>query len=120
MNPRPKPVEIKQLTQSRCLEITYDNGRCFSLPWEYLRVFSPSMEVRARRGRERLLVTGKQDVVIDRIEPMGNYAVKLYFNDGHKSGIYDWSYLYGLGENQRENWEAHLNRLESEAVGGQA
>ena len=114
MDTQTKPTEIKLHRKSRTLEITFDNGERFNLSWEYLRVFSPSAEVRGRRGRDRLLVTGKEDVVITRVEPVGNYAIKLFFDDGHSSGIYDWRYLYELGEKRDSNWAEHLQRLVTE------
>ena len=100
--------------QSRTLEVVFDNGERYQLPWEYLRVFSPSKEVRARFGKDRILVLNKQDVVLENIKPVGNYAVKLYFNDGHNSGLYDWRYLYDLGINQEKNWKEHLQRVAAE------
>lgn len=115
MDKHPIPTEIKLHRKSRTLKITFDNGEVFDLSWEYLRVFSPSAEVRGRRGRDRLLVTGKQNVAVTRVEPVGNYAVKLFFDDGHSSGIYDWRYLHDLGENREWKWTEHLQRLATEA-----
>ena len=111
MEKHPKPTEIKLHNKSRTLEIAFHSGENFDLAWEYLRVFSPSAEVRGRRGKDRLLVTGKQDVAVTRVEPVGNYAIKLFFDDGHSSGIFDWRYLYELGENRDRNWAEHLQRL---------
>ena len=114
MESHPKPTDIVLHQQRHTLEISFDSGDSFQLPWEYLRVFSPSIEVRGRRGKDRLLMKNKQDVVLTRIDPIGNYAVKLFFDDGHNSGLFDWRYLYELGKNQAEYWEDHLQRLASE------
>ncbi|WP_428609637.1 gamma-butyrobetaine hydroxylase-like domain-containing protein [Sedimenticola sp.] len=117
MQIKTKPTDIVLHQQSRTLELVFDNGERFNLPWEYLRVFSPSKEVRARFGKERILVLNKQDVVLEQIKPIGNYALKLYFDDGHNSGLYDWRFLYELGANQEKYWQEHLKRvarLESE------
>lgn len=107
----PRPTDIRLHQQSRILELAYDNGQRFRLPCEYLRVFSPSAEVRGHGPGQEVLQTGKELVNITAIEPVGNYAVKLVFSDGHDTGIYDWNYLYELGENQTENWQAYLDRL---------
>ncbi|MEJ2479542.1 MAG: DUF971 domain-containing protein [Acidihalobacter sp.] len=107
----PRPTDIRLHQQSRMLELAYDNGQRFRLPCEYLRVFSPSAEVRGHGPGQEVLQTGKELVNITAIEPVGNYAVKLVFSDGHDTGIYDWNYLYELGENQTENWQAYLDRL---------
>ena len=114
MESNPKLTDIILHQQRHTLEISFDNGEIFQLPWEYLRVFSPSIEVRGRRGKDRLLIENKQDVVLTRIDPIGNYAIKLFFDDGHNSGLFDWRYLYDLGKNQTEYWEDHLQRLASE------
>ncbi|MEJ2677387.1 MAG: DUF971 domain-containing protein, partial [Acidihalobacter sp.] len=107
----PRPTDIRLHQQSRILELAYENGRHFHLPCEYLRVYSPSAEVRGHGPGQEVLQTGKESVNITAIEPVGNYAVKLVFSDGHDTGIYDWNYLYELGENQTENWQAYLDRL---------
>jgi DUF971 family protein len=109
------PTELILHRSSHTLELVYTNHPGFYLPWEYLRVFSPSKEVRARHGKDRILVTGKEQVKLERIEPVGNYAVKLYFDDGHNSGLFDWRYLWELGEKQQVNWSEHLQRLKKEA-----
>ncbi len=111
MPTKTKPTDIVLHKQSRTLELVFDNGERFNLPWEYLRVFSPSKEVRARFGKERILVLNKQDVVLEQIKPIGNYALKLYFDDGHNSGLYDWRFLYELGVNQEKYWQEHLERV---------
>ncbi|OBS08387.1 gamma-butyrobetaine hydroxylase-like domain-containing protein [Acidihalobacter prosperus] len=106
-----RPTEIRLHQQSRVLELAYENGERFRLPCEYLRVFSPSAEVRGHGPGQEVLQTGKEDVNIVGIEPVGNYAVKLVFSDGHDTGIYDWRYLHRLGENQASNWQDYLDRL---------
>ena len=107
MPTKTKPTELILHRDSHTLEVAFDNGERFNLPWEYLRVFCPSKKVRARFGKERILVLGKEDVVLERIEPIGHYAVKLHFDDGHHAGIYDWGYLHELGVRQAENWREH-------------
>ena len=97
------------------LHITYDDGKQFALPCEYLRVSSPSAEVRGHNGVGAVLVTGKQDVNIIGIDPVGNYAVRLVFDDGHDSGIYSWDILYSLGVNQEQNWQEYLQRVADES-----
>lgn len=111
---QPIPTKIKLLQKQRLLQITFDNGRHFVLPCEYLRVFSPSAEVRGHGAGELTLITGKQDVNIMAIEPVGNYAIKLIFDDGHNSGIYSWHVLYDLAINHETNWRHYQNRLRKE------
>jgi len=114
MTDHPIPTEIKLHQASRVLEVQFDDGATFKFPCEYLRVFSPSGEVRARRGRSgSVLISGKKGVAITDIQMKGQYAVKLFFDDGHNSGLYDWRYLYELGVKQEENWQAYLKRLEA-------
>ena len=93
-------------------DITFDDGRRFELPVEYLRVHSPSAEVRGHGPGQETLQVGKRDVNIDAIEPVGMYAVKLVFSDGHDTGIYSWEYLYDLGAKQEANWKTYLARLQ--------
>jgi len=107
----PTPTDIKLLQKSRVLEVTFDNGEHFSLPCEYLRVFSPSAEVRGHGMGEGQLVTGKQDDNIIGIDSVGNYAVKLIFDDGHNTGLYSWQTLYDLGVNYQKNWARYLERI---------
>lgn len=109
----PRPTEIHLHQKSRLLELAYDDGRRFELPCEYLRVYSPSAEVRGHGPGQEVLQVGKEDVNITDVEPVGNYAVKLVFSDGHDSGIYDWNYLYDLGENYGARWQEYLSRLEA-------
>jgi DUF971 family protein len=110
---KPQPTELNLHRQSRVLEIAFDDGARFNLPCEYLRVFSPSAEVQGHGPDERKLQVGKEDVNIDRIEPVGNYAVLLHFDDGHNTGIYSWETLYKLGANQKLNWKQYLADLEA-------
>lgn len=105
------PTNIILHQRSRLLEVAFDNNTTFSLPYEYLRVFSPSAEVRGHGKGQEVLQVNKRDVGIDDVESMGNYAVKLNFDDGHNTGLYTWDYLYELGENQQENWQMYLDRL---------
>ena len=108
----PRPTEIKLHQKSRILEIAFDDGKRYSLPCEYLRVFSPSAEVRGHGPGQEVLQVGKRDVEIKEIEPVGSYAVKLVFSDGHDTGLYSWDYLYELGEKQESSWKSYLARLE--------
>ena len=96
---------------SRLLEIAYDNGAGFSLPFEYLRVYSPSAEVRGHGPGQEILQAGKKNVGLAKLEPIGNYAIQIHFSDGHNTGIYSWDYLHELGENQIPWWNAYLERL---------
>ena len=106
----PQPVEIKLRTESRILEVTFDDGSHYELAFEYLRVFSPSAEVKGHGGGEGTLQTGKQSVRITAVEPIGNYAVRLVFDDGHNTGLYSWSVLYQLGRDLKANWARYLER----------
>ena len=105
------PTEIQLHTKSRMLEIRFEDGAHFELPCEYLRVYSPSAEVQGHGPGQEVLQIGKEDVTITAVEPVGNYAVKLVFDDGHDTGLYSWDTLYSLGMNQEENWRHYLNRL---------
>lgn len=107
----PNPTEIKLHQKSRVLEIAYADGKRFSLPCEFLRVYSPSAEVRGHGPGQEVLQTGKKDIEITRIEPVGTYAVQPVFSDGHDTGIYSWDYLYSLGINQDEMWQHYLQRM---------
>ncbi len=104
------PTDIKVRTQSRLLEVRFDDGACFELPFEYLRVFSPSAEVKGHGGGEGLLVTGKEHVGISGVEPIGNYALRLVFDDGHNTGLYSWPLLYELGRDREMNWARYRER----------
>ena len=109
----PRPTEINLHRVSRVLDVAFDDGTRFSLPCEYLRVFSPSAEVRGHGPGQEVLQTGKREVNIEAIEPVGVYAVKFVFSDGHDTGIYSWDYLHELGRKQEANWKTYLARLES-------
>ncbi|MEJ2619277.1 MAG: DUF971 domain-containing protein [Candidatus Thiodiazotropha sp.] len=117
MSATPRPVDIKVHQQSRFLDIAFDDGAHFALPCEYLRVYSPSAETRGHSPATAKLEKGKELVSITQVEPVGQYAVKIHFDDGHNSGLYDWQYLYNLGKHQDELWQAYLDKLE--AVGYQ-
>ena len=108
----PQPTRIVVHTQSRVLEIEFADGRCFRLPFELMRVYSPSAEVRGHGPGQEVLQTGKRDVRIDAIEPVGHYAIQPRFSDGHESGIFAWDYLYWLGDNHASLWSDYLQRLE--------
>ena len=107
----PQPTEIKLHQASRVLEVTFSNGRTHRLSYEFLRVYSPSAEVRGHGPGQETLQTGKRDVTIASLEPVGHYAVRPTFSDGHESGIYSWDYLYDLGERHDELWRRYLERL---------
>lgn len=107
------PTEIKLHQKSRILEIAFDDGRRFRLPYEFLRVFSPSAEVRGHGPGQEVLQVGKKDVEIRHVEPVGSYALQPTFSDGHATGIYSWDYLYQLGLEQEERWAAYLRQLEA-------
>lgn len=109
--PDPWPTEIRLAKDRRTLSVSYDDGASFSLSAEMLRVRSPSAEVQGHSPEQRQTVAGKQDVEIIRVEPVGNYAVKLHFDDLHNTGIYSWSYLYRLGRDRVELWENYLAEL---------
>ena len=110
------PTDIRLHRQSRVLELSFDDGFTCALPCEYLRVYSPSAEVRGHGPGQEVLQTGKEDVSITDIRPVGNYAVKLVYDDGHDSGLYDWDYLYALGRDQEANWQNYLDRLAKAGV----
>ena len=107
------PVEIKLRKTSRLLAVRFDDGRSFDLPFEYLRVYSPSAEVTGHSAGQGVLQTGKENVQIAKIEPIGHYAVRLVFDDGHDTGLYTWKYLYELGDQHQENWQSYLDRLKA-------
>jgi len=108
----PQPTRIVVHTQSRVLEIEFADGRCFRLPFEFLRVHSPSAEVRGHGPGQEVLQTGKRDVGIEAVEPVGHYAIQPRFSDGHDTGIYAWDYLYWLGDREQTLWNDYLSRLE--------
>ena len=104
------PTDITLHQKSKVLEVVFED-RTYNLPLEYLRVYSPSAEVRGHGGPMQL-VTGKKDVGVEQIEPVGNYAIQLHFDDGHNTGIFSWETLRELGENYENNWADYLKRLE--------
>jgi DUF971 family protein len=104
-------TEIKVRKRSRVLEVTFDDGSHYELPFEYLRVFSPSAEVKGHGPGQEILQTGKENVNVLAVEPVGAYAVKLVFSDGHNTGLYTWSYLHELGSEREQKWAAYLERL---------
>jgi len=105
------PSSIKLRTKSRVLEVAFADGKTFELPFEYLRVYSPSAEVRGHGPGQETLQLGKHEVGIRAVEPVGNYAIKLVFDDGHDTGLYSWAYLRELGEQRDQKWQAYLARL---------
>lgn len=110
--PAPIPEAITLHQASRRLELRYEDGTCFQLPYELLRVFSPSAEVRGHGPGQEVLQTGKEGVTIQSLRQVGNYAVAPSFSDGHDSGIYTWEWLYHLGQQQDALWREYLERLE--------
>ena len=109
----PQPTEITLHQASRLLEISFADGKTFRLPCEFLRVFSPSAEVRGHGPGQEVLQTGKQDVAITAVEPVGQYAIQLRFSDGHDTGIYSWDLLYDYGVQQEPMWQQYLQRLQA-------
>jgi DUF971 family protein len=107
----PVPSGITLHQKSRVLEIAFADGKSYRLPYEYLRVYSPSAEVQGHGPGQEVLQTGKSKVEIRALEPVGSYAVQPSFSDGHATGIYSWAYLYHLGENQEKLWAEYLERL---------
>ena len=105
------PTNVVVHQQSKVLELTYENGNTFRLPFEFLRVVSPSAEVQGHGPGQETLQTGKREVLIANIEPVGHYALKPSFSDGHDSGLYSWDYLQFLSENQDALWKEHLDKL---------
>src|SRR5690242_20821500 len=108
----PVPTEIKLHQKSQIVEIAYSDGRTFRLPSEYLRVYSPSAEVRGHGPGQEVLQVGKKNVGISEIEAVGRYAVRPTFSDGHNTGIYSWEYLSMLGDRQQQLWQQYLDNLE--------
>lgn len=102
---------IKLRKRSRILEVAFDDGSRYQLPFEYLRVFSPSAEVKGHGPGQEVLQVGKQDVAVLAVEPVGLYAVKLVFSDGHNTGLYTWTYLHELGREHESKWAGYLERL---------
>ena len=116
----PSPTEIKLHQKSRVLEIAFADGKRFTLPFEFLRVYSPSAEVRGHGPGQEVLQVGKKDVEITQVEPVGSYAVQLVFSDGHDSGLYSWDYFYNLGANQDAMWTHYLERMQAAGASREA
>ncbi|MBW4052332.1 MAG: DUF971 domain-containing protein [Proteobacteria bacterium] len=113
-SPEPQPIEIKLRRALRRLEVTFEDGSRFELPFEYLRVHSPSAEVKGHAPGQETLVLGKEAVEVRAIEPVGQYAVKLVFDDGHDTGLYTWKYLYELGRDRDARWSQYLARVQAQ------
>lgn len=107
------PTELRLRRQSRLLTVSFADGASFDLPFEYLRVYSPSAEVRGHGPGQETLQTGKENVQITTVQPVGHYAVRLVFDDGHDTGLYRWGFLRELGENRSKLWQDYLDRLEA-------
>ena len=116
----PQPTEIKLHQKSRVLEISFADGKTFQLPCEFLRVHSPSAEVRGHGAGQETLQVGKKDVEITHIEPVGSYAIQLMFSDGHDTGLYSWDILYDYGLQQEQLWQHYLKRLEEAGASREA
>jgi DUF971 family protein len=112
----PIPEALTLHSQSRVLELTYADGRVFRLPFELMRVYSPSAEVQGHGPGQEVLQTGKRQVAVVALEPVGNYAVQPTFSDGHDSGIFSWDYLYFLASQQDDLWADYTRRLEAAGV----
>jgi DUF971 family protein len=119
-NPPVAATEIKLRTRTRVLEVAFADGARFELPFEYLRVYSPSAEVQGHGQGEGVLVLGKETVGVSAVEPIGHYAVRLIFDDGHSTGLYTWKYLYELGSQHARNWSDYQARRAQAAAGGGA
>lgn len=112
----PTPQDITVHSASRVLEVVFSDGASFRIPFELMRVYSPSAEVQGHGPGQEVLQTGKRDVSLLALEPVGNYAVQPTFSDGHDSGIYAWDYLYFLGSQQQALWDDYLQRLQAAGV----
>jgi DUF971 family protein len=112
----PVPSEIRLHQKSRRLEMNYAGGESFTLDFEYLRVFTPSAEARGHGPGQETLQTGKREVILERIEPVGSYALRLVFSDGHDSGLYSWDLLYNLGKHHDELWAEYLKQIEAQGL----
>jgi DUF971 family protein len=113
---QPWPTELRLRKDRKTLTITFDDGASFELPAEYLRVRSPSAEVQGHSPAQRVTVAGKKDVKILEVNPVGNYAVRLVFDDLHSTGIYSWTYLLELGQNQATNWREYLDEIAAKGL----
>jgi DUF971 family protein len=112
----PIPSEIRLHQKSRILEFAYENGERFMMDFEYLRVFTPSAEARGHGPGQETLQTGKRGVNIERIEPVGTYAIRPVFSDGHDSGLYSWDLIYNLGKHHDELWQEYLQQLDAQGL----
>jgi len=112
----PIPSEIKLHKKSRRLELIYADGENYLLDFEFLRVYTPSAEARGHGPGQETLQTGKRDVDIERVEPVGTYALRLVFSDGHDSGLYSWDLLYNLGKHHDELWQEYLTQIEKQGL----
>ena len=112
----PQPTALTAHQQSRVLEVGFSDGRNFRIPFELMRIYSPSAEVQGHGPGQEVLQTGKREVGLVSLEPVGNYAVQPLFSDGHNSGIFSWDYLYFLGSQQTELWQQYEARLEAAGV----
>ena len=110
MTHEPLPTEIRLRRAARVLAVSFADGSRYELPFEYLRVYSPSAEVKGHGPGQEVLVLGKEDVQVTAVEPVGQYAVKLVFDDGHDTGLYTWKYLHELGREREERWARYLER----------
>lgn len=109
----PTPQDITVHSQSRVLEVRFSDGAHFRIPFELMRVYSPSAEVQGHGAGQEVLQSGKRDVGLEALEPVGNYAVQPHFSDGHSSGIFSWDYLYFLGSQQEQLWQDYAARLQA-------
>ncbi|MGH6969328.1 MAG: gamma-butyrobetaine hydroxylase-like domain-containing protein [Stellaceae bacterium] len=116
MNASPWPVEIRLKPADKTLEIEFDSGETFRLSAEYLRVESPSAEVQGHSPSQKQIIAGRRHVGILAVEPVGNYAIRIKFDDLHDTGIYSWTYLYSLGRDQESRWGAYLAELEKRGL----
>ena len=112
----PTPTTLTVHSQSRILEVAFSDGAQFRIPFELMRIYSPSAEVQGHGPGQEILQTGKREVLIVELEPIGNYAVKPVFSDGHESGLFTWDYLYHLGANQASLWDNYQQRLQAAGV----
>ncbi|MBL8429308.1 MAG: DUF971 domain-containing protein [Dechloromonas sp.] len=115
-NDTPVPIEIKLHTKSHRLELVYGDGESYSLDFEFLRVYTPSAEARGHGPGQETLQTGKRNVGIERIEPVGTYALRLVFSDGHDSGLYSWDLLYNLAKHHEDLWKEYLMQIEKQGL----
>lgn len=112
----PTPTALTAHSQSRVLEVAFSDGAHFKIPFELMRIYSPSAEVQGHGPGQEILQTGKREVGLQALEPIGNYAVKPVFTDGHESGIFSWDYLYFLGSDQQRLWDDYNQRLTAAGV----